>query len=136
MCRPDDECPTLWHGRIPKCFGGGRSGTLQERVLHAVERRSAAFEQQTNKTLSTSAQLWRYESTRKSYARYQRGLRKDLENWLPELEAVAGERREAAHAVASFDMWHRLRRHQGLPESVARKVIVSLLSAQLQGPGG
>mgnify|MGYP007000116365 len=59
--------------------------SLKERVNRAVERRSAAFEQLKNVVLGTKAQLWRYETLQTNYARNQRGLRKDLEAWLPEL---------------------------------------------------
>ncbi|MFT5482140.1 MAG: AcrR family transcriptional regulator, partial [Halieaceae bacterium] len=95
-------------------IGGDRDGTLSERILHAVERRADGYEDQRNAILSTAAQRWRYEILRKNYARYQRGLRKDLEGWLPELKAMSGPEREAVDAVASAEMWLRLREHQSL----------------------
>jgi len=69
-------------------IGGDRQGSLSERVHRAVERRSAAFEQLTNLFLGTKAQLWRYDMLRNNYARNQKGLRKDLEAWLPELNGL------------------------------------------------
>lgn len=53
--------------------GGDREGSLQERILHAVERRAHGYEVEKNIILSTSAQSWRYAILRKNYARYQRG---------------------------------------------------------------
>ena len=114
-------------------IGGNRQGSLAERVHGAVERRSAAFEQLTNVFLGTKAQLWRYEMLRKNYARNQKGLRKDLEAWLPELNGLPEVECESAHAIASFEMWNRLRSEQGLTEqasiSVIQSTLISLLSA-------
>ena len=113
-------------------IGGDRQGALSERVHGAVERRSAAFEQLKNLVLGTKAQLWRYEMLRKNYARNQKGLRKDLEAWLPELNGLPEVECESVHAIASFEMWNRLRSEQGLPEkasiSVIQSTLISLLS--------
>lgn len=108
-------------------LGGDRDGTLAERILHAVERRAEGYEVETNMILSTSAQLWRSETLRKNYARYQRGLRKDLNDWLPELNSLPREDREAVDAIASFEMWHRLRYHQGLSKKSSVKIVTNLL---------
>lgn len=108
-------------------IGGDRQGSLKERVNRAVERRSAAFEQLKNVVLGTKAQLWRYELLRTNYARNQRGLHKDLEDWLPELEELPKTKSESIHAIASFEMWHRLRSEQGLSEEKTISVVQSLL---------
>lgn len=112
--------------------GGDRNGTLEERILHAVERRAEGFEKNNNRVLSTTAQLWRSETLRKNYARYQRGLRKDLEDWLPELKDLDRGEREAVEAIASFEMWHRLRYHQTLNKSAAINVLVGMLNSALK----
>ena len=113
-------------------LGGDRHGALDERILHAVERRAEGYEQETNLILSTSAQLWRSKTLRKNYAHYQRGLRADLSDWLPELKQLSPGQCEAADAVASFEMWHRLRYHQGLGKQAAIEVIVGILNALLR----
>ena len=110
-------------------LGGDRDGTLQERILHAVERRADGYEVETNTILSTAAQLWRSETLRKNYGRYQRGLRKDLDDWLPELKQLTRSQREAVDAIASFEMWHRLRYHQGLGKAAAIDVVTGLLNS-------
>jgi AcrR family transcriptional regulator len=109
-------------------LGGDREGTLSERIRLAVARHADGYEAETNTVLSTSAQLWRSEVLRKNYARYQRGLRKDLDDWLPELKEMPRSRREAVDAIASFEMWHRLRYHQGLSKNAAIEVIDELLN--------
>jgi len=108
-------------------IGGDRQGSLSERVHRAVERRSAAFEQLKNLMLGTKALLWRYETLRKNYARNQKGLRKDLEAWLPELNGLPEVECESVHAIASFEMWNRLRSEQGLSEQASISVIQSML---------
>ena len=113
-------------------IGGDRQGSLSERVHGAVERRSAAFEQLKNLVLGTKAQLWRYEMLRKNYARNQKGLRKDLEAWLPELNGLPEVECESVHAIASFEMWNRLRSEQGLPEKASISVIQSTLISLLR----
>ena len=114
-------------------IGGDRDGFLEERVNRAVEQRSAAFEKLKNIFLGTKAQLWRYEMLRKNYARNQRGLRKDLEAWLPELKGLPEVECESVHAIASFEMWNRLRSEQGLSEkasiSVVQSTLIRLLSS-------
>jgi AcrR family transcriptional regulator len=110
-------------------LGGDRDGTVDERIQRMAERRAAAYEAVKTVVLATKAQLWRYDVLRKNYARNQRGLRKDLENWLPELLTDEPETRAAADAVASFEMWHRLRENQGLSRKRSIAVIVHMLTA-------
>ena len=112
-------------------IGGDRQGSLSKRVHRAVERRSAAFEQLTNVFLGTKSQLWRYEMLRKNYARNQKGLRKDLEAWLPELDGLPEVECESAHAIGSFEMWNRLRSEQGLSEEASISVVQSTLMSLL-----
>ena len=108
-------------------LGGNRDGTLEERIDHAVERHADAYESVSNIVLGTHAQLWRYEILRKNYARNQRGLRKDLDDWLPELKSVPRDTRESIDAIASFEMWHRLRYHQGMSKKASISILKGLL---------
>ena len=108
-------------------LGGDRDGTLEERIKHAVERHAEAYDSVSNIVLGTQAQLWRYEILRKNYARNQRALRRDLDDWLPELKSVPRDTRESIDAVASFEMWHRLRYHQGLSKKASINIIKCLL---------
>jgi len=108
-------------------LGGDRDGTAEERIEHAVERHADAYESVRNMILGSQAQLWRYEVLRKNYARSQRGLRKDLDDWLPELKSMPGDKREAVDAIASFEMWHRLREYQGLSKKVSIRIVIDLL---------
>jgi AcrR family transcriptional regulator len=107
--------------------GGNRDGSLQNRLLHAVEQRALAYEAIGNHLLTTKAQLWRYPILQEQYARAQRQLRRDLEDWLPELKEFDSEKREMVDAVASFEYWNRLREHQGLSRKTGIKLVTRLL---------
>jgi AcrR family transcriptional regulator len=109
-------------------LGGDREGTLQERLEHAIERRANGYEDQKNIIMCTAAQRWRYEVLRKNYARYQRGLRKDLDDWLPELKQLTRDERESIDAMASAEIWLRLREHQGLSKKTSIKIVIDSLS--------
>jgi len=105
-----------------------RAGTLSERVARAIDLYGNAFEQLRPIILCTQAQLWRSPKLRENYAWHQKRLRKELELWLPEVVALPKDRREALHAVASFDMWHRLREHQGLSPKASSDIVTSLVN--------
>jgi AcrR family transcriptional regulator len=107
--------------------GGDREGSLEERLLHAVEQRALAYEAVGNHLLTTRAQLWRYTVLREQYARLQRQLRKDLEDWLPELKGLTADEREMVDAVASFEYWNRLREQQGLNKKTSIRLTTQLL---------
>jgi AcrR family transcriptional regulator len=110
-------------------FGGGdREGSLEERILHAVEQHALAYEAIGNHFLTTKAQLWRYQILREQYARAQRQLRKDLDDWLPELQTLPADERELVDAVASYEHWNRLREHQGLSKTTSIRLTTSLLN--------
>ena len=108
-------------------LGGDRAGTLPERILHAIERRAAAWEKLSPTMLSTRAQMWRSPTLQKNYARNQRGLRKDLADWLPEIADLSAVRREAVDAAASFETWDRLRAQQGLSKKASMEVVYEML---------
>ena len=120
----DDQIRDTYEGLF---LGGDREGSLEERIEHAVERHADAFETMKNVALSAQAQRWRFEMLRKNYARNQRGLRKDLDDWLPELVTLEKEQRESVDAIASFEMWHRLREHQGLNKQASISLVSGLL---------
>ena len=113
--------------------GGDREGTPAERLLHAVEQHALGYEAIGPVFLSTQAQLWRYEVVRRQYAKTQRQIRRDLEDWLPELLDLDAQEREMVDAVASFETWHRLREHQGLSRKAATELVYALLHRIIRG---
>ncbi len=105
-----------------------RSGTLASRVTRAIDLYGNAFDQLRAIILCTQAQLWRSPKLRENYAWHQKRLRKELELWLPEVATLPKDRREALHAIASFDMWHRLREDQGLSPKASADIVTSLVN--------
>ena len=105
-----------------------RSGTLASRVTRAIDLYGNAFDQLCAIILCTQAQLWRSPKLRENYAWHQKRLRKELELWLPEVATLPKDRREALHAIASFDMWHRLREDQGLSPKASADIVTSLVN--------
>jgi AcrR family transcriptional regulator len=108
-------------------IGGERSGTIERRIERCVECRAEAYERVSNMVLCSRAQLWRYETLRKNYARAQRGLRKDLEGWLPEITSMSRDVYEAVDVIASFDTWNRLREHQGQSKKSSIDIVSGLM---------
>lgn len=108
-----------------------QNAPLAERISCVVEHRAAIWEARGNIVLSAHAQFWRSKALRKNYARHQSNLRKELAEALPELKDVDRTTRESANAITSFEMWNRLRRHQGLGIEPAIMVVVSMLSSML-----
>jgi len=119
-------CHTEYRGLF---IGGDRSGSLQERILHATECHANAYETMSNMILSGSARQWNSEVLQKSYIAYQHQLRRDLDEWLPELESLTESKRQAVDGIASFKMWHRLRNIQSLDKTDSIKIIVEMLKA-------
>ena len=107
--------------------GGDRNGTLKERLQHAVEQRALAYEASGNYLLTNRAQAWRYPVLREQYIRTQRQLRKDLDDWLPELKKLALGERELVDSIASFEYWNRLREHQGLNKKTSTELVTRLM---------
>ena len=105
-----------------------RSGTLSERISRAVNLYGNAFDQLSELILCTQALAWRFPALQERYAYHQKKLRDELELWLPEVASPTKSRREAVHAVASFEMWHRLREHQRLPQKSSHEIILGLVT--------
>ena len=109
-------------------MGGDRTGTLEDRILHAVERHAQGYEVHANAIRAAKANFWRWELMHKNYQRYQRGLRKDFDNWLPELKTLAKAERDTVDAIASGEMWLRLRDEQELSKQRSIEIVVNLLA--------
>ena len=106
-----------------------RAGDLAKRVARAVDLYGNAFDKLRPIILCTHALLWRFPKLRENYAWHQKRLRKELELWLPEVTSLSSDQREAVHAVASFEMWHRLREHQGLSPKASAETVANLILA-------
>ena len=109
-----------------------RQGGLAERVARSVDLYGNAFDKLRPIILCTQALLWRFPKLRENYAWHQKRLRKELELWLPEVASLSEDQREAVHAVASFEMWYRLREHQGQSPMASAKTVTGLILALIR----
>lgn len=111
--------------------GGDRSGELDERIFHAVQCHAEAYQAIKSIMRSTLSQLWRSPTLKKTYLINQRRLRRDLDDWLPELNDASTETREAIDAITSFEFWDRLQAVQGLSKKASVNLVVGLVKGLL-----
>ena len=111
-------------------YGDGQ-GDLPARIQAFLDNQAAAYERLRNIILSTHAQLWRSPTLRQRYARDQEKLRDVIVSWFPELEGQSQEVIEGFSALASFDMWHRLRHFQELGVRESKTILAALIMAFL-----
>ena len=105
-----------------------RSGSLDDRIARSVDLYFNAFDKLRQIILCTQALAWRFPALQARYAYHQKRLRNELELWLPEVATSLRTQREAVHAVASFEMWHRLREHQRLSQKSCHEIIRGLVT--------
>jgi AcrR family transcriptional regulator len=111
--------------------GGDRGGSLQERVLHAVQCHAHGYTKIAPVVRSTLSQIWRWPVLKANYDRNQQSLRIDLDDWLPELAAVSQETREVIDTITSFQFWDRLRSRPGISMNASITLISQLVLDQL-----
>lgn len=107
--------------------GGDRNGPFEERLEHAVAQHALAYESVGPQFLSCKAQQWRYPILQEQYQRSQRQIRRDLEDWLPELKTLPADQREMVDAIASFETWQRLREQQGQGRDASIRLVSAML---------
>ena len=107
---------------------GHGHGDMAERISAFLDNQAEAYERLRNIILSTQAQLWRSPTLRQSYARDQAKLRDIIVSWFPELAGQAPALIEGLDALASFDMWHRLRHHQKLGVRESKDILAGLMA--------
>ena len=107
---------------------GEGHGHIAQRIEGFLDSQAEAYERLNNIILSTQAQLWRSPTLRQSYARDQAKLRDLIVSWFPELAGQAPALIEGLDALASFDMWHRLRHHQKLGVRESKDILALLIT--------
>lgn len=107
-----------------------------ERITRLIEQRVETWELRSNMYLSAHVQFWRSKTISRNYARAQTEQRENLAEWLPELQKLDPTAHESANAIASFEMWNRLRQHQGLDIQPATQVLVRMLNALFEHRAG
>ena len=112
----------------PLFEGGDRSGVLDIRVLHAIDKLTSGYSSVKNFMLSGRIRRWNTPIIQKNYTLNQKRLQKELESWVPEICDLAKCDRQSAYALASFDFWLRLHEDQ----QVSQTDCVKLISRQIR----
>ena len=98
-------------------------GSLEDRLDAALTVRHKLFTKYKDVILFTLAQTWKYKALKENYAGLNHSLKSYLHQSLPELESLPADQQQFVEALTSFDMWHRLIRHQGMESLDTYKVI-------------
>jgi AcrR family transcriptional regulator len=108
---------------------------LDRRVERTVQQRAKLFEAISPVRRKAATLVARHQDVAEGFARTNGLLRSWLETtFAEELKAAGRERREllgALEAAASWEMWERLRRVQGLTPAAARRVVARTMRALL-----
>ncbi|WP_297292461.1 TetR/AcrR family transcriptional regulator [Oceanicoccus sp.] len=103
------------------------SGSLEDRIMRAVEARVSCYLEIRALFVATRSLLWRSEILTETYQNNQKRLRQNLINMLPELKAVKAETLETVDAVTSFEFLERLQLNQGRCEKACRRLVYNLV---------
>ena len=126
------EMNRLLQRRFAPYLQGDKSGDLQTRVKGLVAARARLYEESGPYMRSTLSQLWRYQTLEDNYRRTIKDLRRDLEEWLPELTTIDDASRSAIDGLIAFENWDRLRRYDNRSakdcETVLGNSILKLLA--------
>ena len=97
-----DETMRPWYTEL--FSQSDRSGTLEERVTHAVESHATAYTEMAGVMRAVQHLLWRSPQVKQNYLEGAQRIRKDMDVWLPELASVSPETREAVDAITSVQL--------------------------------
>ena len=109
------------------------TGPLAERIRAVAEQHDRAYEKVKFFILSTQGQMWQSKTLRKNWARKRRRLRRDLENWLPEVKNLTRSRQATAEVALCFETWYQLRFDQRLNHKDTVRSINEMLCLLLEG---
>ena len=88
------------------------NGNLEERIEKLADSRSEGYAEMQNFILATAASKWKYKSLDNQYKVANKRLKKNLHEWLPEMNNLDEEKQAMVEAIMSFEYWYRLRVHQ------------------------
>lgn len=89
------------------------AGDVAARVRALARRRAALFERIAPYRRSGDLQRWRSPFLQQQHRATMRLLRRELTEWLPEIESAPMPLLDALDAALSFEVWDRLRGAQG-----------------------
>jgi AcrR family transcriptional regulator len=111
--------------------GGPPRAGVEERAAALVRQHCAVFEKIAPYKRSSNSKRWGSKFLTEAHRELVRELRRRLLLWLPELEDISAETRNAIELLTSFEAWDRLRSDQRLGRSAARATIERAVVAVL-----
>lgn len=107
--------------------------SLVERIAAAVEQRAALFEAIGDVRRVAVQHEHRSAALAERLRQSRSALRRHLQRAVtPEFRFLDRAAAEGVHAMASFETWESLRRHQGLSVAVARTAVASTIESALE----
>ena len=88
------------------------NGNLEERIEKLARSRGEGYTEMQNFILATAASKWKYKFLDNQYKGANKRLKKNLHEWLPEMNNLDEEKQAMVEAIMSFEYWQRLRVHQ------------------------
>ena len=88
------------------------NGNLEERIEKLARSRGEGYTEMQNFILATAASKLKYKFLDNQYKAANKRLKKNLHEWLPEMNNLDEEKQAMIEAIMSFEYWYRLRVHQ------------------------
>ena len=88
------------------------NGNLEERIEKLARSRGEGYSEMQNFILAMTSSKWKYKSLDNQYKGANKRFKKNLHEWLPEMNNLTEEKQEMVEAIMSFEYWYRLRFHQ------------------------
>ncbi len=106
-------------------------GGLELRAVALVRQHCQVFEKIAPFKRSSNSKRWGSEFLTEAHRELVREIRRRLRLWLPELQDLSSESRNAIELLMSFEAWDRLRSDQGLGRSAVRATLERAVAAVL-----
>ena len=81
--------------------------------------------------MTTQSLRWRSDHIKANYAKHQRWSKANIEAWIPEVLELSAIDRTLLQSQLSFELWHRLREHQGVSLEEGRTIVLRVLNLLL-----
>ncbi|MDG0968416.1 MAG: TetR/AcrR family transcriptional regulator [Porticoccaceae bacterium] len=108
--------------------GGDRLGAIDKRVIKATEQFSGGYAAIQNFMLSGKIRMWNTPVIAANYTLNQARLKKELDDWFPEIQSMSHLDKAYVYSLMSFDFWYQLHETQ----AVSQDDCIKLVSKRLQ----
>ena len=111
--------------------GGDRLGTIDKRAIKATQQFSNGYSAVQNFMLSGKIRMWNTPVIAANYTLNQMRLRKELDDWFPEIQSMPQLDKVYIYSLMSFDFWYQLHQAQALSQDNCIKLVAKQLQKAL-----